>query len=199
VGLRQHLVRSNGRILFHFTADMWPTITPRYEEDGWWHASRDEVTYYECSACEDRRLEGQSKQAARSDADHQACLACATGRARDAKRRARATSKARASARRAEGRPTRKSQRRVDYAVLGSSDDEIGEPQRATQVIRLLFTAADPWNLGKDTAEAGSVILNMDEVQKILREEEESACQSRTVWLTTSKMGWPFMQRRMKS
>ena len=46
--------------------------------------------------------------------------------------------------------------------------------------------------MGKDKAEAGSVILNMDEVWKILREEEETACQSRTVWLTTSQMGWPI-------
>ena len=44
--------------------------------------------------------------------------------------------------------------------------------------------------MGKDTAEAGSVMLNVDEVRQILRDEEESACQSRTVWLTTSQMGW---------
>ena len=125
VVLRQLLVRSNGRILFYFTADMWPTITPRYEKEGWWYAARDEVTYYECSACGDRKLEGQSEQVARSDADHQACSACATRRVRDAKRRARATPKARASARRAEGRPVRESQRRINYVELESSDDEI--------------------------------------------------------------------------
>ena len=45
VGLRQHLVRSNGGILFHRTADMWPTITPRFEKDGWWYAACDEVTH----------------------------------------------------------------------------------------------------------------------------------------------------------
>ena len=44
--------------------------------------------------------------------------------------------------------------------------------------------------MGKDTAEAGSVILNMDEVRKIFRDEEEFAYQNRTVWLTTSQMGW---------
>jgi len=53
--------------------------------------------------------------------------------------------------------------------------------------------------VGKDTAEAGSVILNMDEVRKILRKEEESASQSRTVWLTKARWAGPFMQRRMKS
>ena len=28
VGLRQHLAHSNGSILFHFAASMWPTIPP---------------------------------------------------------------------------------------------------------------------------------------------------------------------------
>ena len=46
--------------------------------------------------------------------------------------------------------------------------------------------------MGKDTAEAGSVTLSVDEVREILRDEEESACQNRTVWLTTSQMGWPI-------
>ena len=129
-----------------------------------------------------------TKQAASSDTDHQAGR-----RARDAKGRAKATPKARASARRADGRPTRKSQRHVNYVELGSSDDEIGgEPQRATREIGLLFTAADPRYVGKDIAGAGSVILNMDEVRKNLREEKEFACQSRTVWLTTSQMSWPI-------
>ena len=101
---------------------------------------------------------------------------------RDAKCRARATPKARSSARRAEGRPARMSQRRVDYVELESSDDGIGrEHQRAELVIGLLFTAADPQYVGKDTAEAGSVILNVGEVRRILRDEKKSECQNRTV------------------
>ena len=74
---------------------------------------------------------------------------------------------------------------------LGSSDDEIGgEPQRAAWVIGLLLTTADPRYVGKDTVEAGSVILSVDEVRKILR--DESACQNRTVWLATSQICWPI-------
>ena len=70
--------------------------------------------------------------------------------------------------------------------------DEIGgELQRAVQVIGLIFTVADPRYVGKDTAEAGSVILNVDEVRKILRDEENSERQNRTVWMT-SQMGWPI-------
>ena len=46
--------------------------------------------------------------------------------------------------------------------------------------------------MGKDTAEAGSVILNVGEVRQILPDEEKSECQNRTVWLTTSQMGWPI-------
>ena len=61
-GLCQRLVQSKGSILFHFTSDMWPTRTPRYEKDGWWYAVRDEVSYYECSACGDRKLEASSSQ-----------------------------------------------------------------------------------------------------------------------------------------
>ena len=65
---------------------------------------------------------------------------------------------------------------------LGSSDDEIGgELQRAVRVIGLLFTIADPRHVGKDTAEAGSVILNVDEVRKILRDEENFERQNKTV------------------
>ena len=170
---------------------MWPTIPPRYEEDGWWYAVHDEVTYYECSVCGERKLEGQSKQAARNDTDHQTCQACFTRRTRDAKHRARA--KAKAPVGRAEGRPVRKSQRHANYVEVGSSDDEIeGEPQRTAWAIGLLFTTADPRYVGKDTAEAGSVIFSVDEVREILRDEKESTCQKWTVWLTTSQMGWPI-------
>ena len=53
-GLRQYLVHSSGRILFHFARTMWRTISPRYVEDGWWYAVRDEITYLVCSVCEER-------------------------------------------------------------------------------------------------------------------------------------------------
>ena len=90
-----------------------------------------------------------------------------------------------------DGRPMRKSQRQVNYVELGSSDDDLEEEsQQAERTVGLLFTTADPRYVGKDTAEAGSVILNMDQVRQILRDEKEFACQDRTLWLTTSQMGW---------
>jgi hypothetical protein len=85
----------------------------------------------------------------------------------------------------------RKSQRQVNYVELGSSDDDLEEEsQQAERAVGLLFTTADPRYVGKDTAEAGSVILSMDQVRQILRDEEEFARQDRTLWLTTSQMGW---------
>ena len=106
---------------------------------------------------------------------------------------ARATPTARALARRAECRPARSSNRHVNYVESESSDDEIGGGlQRAVRVIGLLFTVADPRYVGKDTAEAGSVVLNVDEVRKTLRDEENSERQNRTVRLTTSQMGGPI-------
>ena len=76
---------------------------------------------------------------------------------------------------------------------LGSSDEEIGEElQCDVRVLGLLFSTADPRYVGKDIAEAGSVILNVDEVRQILRDEEHSEQQNRTIWLTTSQMGWPI-------
>ena len=54
------------------------------------------------------------------------------------------------------------------------------------------MTVADPRYVGKDTAEAGSVILDVDEVRQILRDEENSERENRTVWLTTSQMGRPI-------
>ena len=154
---------------------------------------REEITYYKCSACGDRRLEGLSKQAARSGDDQQECPECATRSARGTERRVRATPKARALARRAEGRPAWSSKRHVNYVESGSSDDEIGrELQRAVQIVGLLFTVTDPRHVGKDTSEAGSVVLNVDEVRQILRDEQSNARQNWTVWLTTRQMAWPI-------
>jgi hypothetical protein len=93
VGLRQHFMLSNRRLLLHFAADMWPTINSRYEKDGWWYAAREEITYYVCRECGDRQLEGQSKLAARNDAELQECTKCAARYARVPKRQARATLK----------------------------------------------------------------------------------------------------------
>jgi hypothetical protein len=82
---------------------------------------------------------------------------------------------------------------------VGSSDEEIEEgPQREAWeaweawAIGLLFTTADPRYVGKDREEAGSVLLGVEQVREILRDEEKLACQDGTVWLTTSQMGWPI-------
>ena len=84
-------------------------------------------------------------------------------------------------------RPTRSSIRNVNYVELGSSADEIGdELQQAELLIGLLFTVADSRYIGKDTAEAGSVILNADKVRQLLRSEENTERRNRTVRLTTS-------------
>ena len=76
VGLRQYLVHSKGSVLFHFARTMWQTISPRYGEDGWWYAVREEIAYLECDVCEERILEGQFEQKACNDTDHQTCQAC---------------------------------------------------------------------------------------------------------------------------
>ena len=135
---------------------------------------------------------GQSELTFRNDTDHQTCQACVARRTRDAKRRARASPKAIAPAGRAEGRPVRKSQRHASYVEVGSSDEEIEEgPQREAWAVGLLFTTADPRYVGKDTEEAGSVLLSVEQVREILPGEEKLTCQDKTVWLTTSQMGWP--------
>ena len=46
--------------------------------------------------------------------------------------------------------------------------------------------------MGNDREEAGSVLLGVEQVREILRDEEKLACQDKTVWLTTSQMGWPI-------
>ena len=125
VGLRQYLVHSKGRVLFHFASTMWPTISPRYGEDGWWYAAREEVTYLECGVCEKRILKGQFEQKACNDIGHQTCQACVARRTRDAKRQARASQKAAAPAGRADGRPVRNSKRHISYVEVGSSDEEL--------------------------------------------------------------------------
>jgi hypothetical protein len=80
------------------------------------------------------------------------------------------------------GRPARSSKRHVNYVELGSSDEEIvGELQREVQVLGLHFTTADPRYVGRDIAETGSAVLNVDEVRQILRDEEHTARQNRTV------------------
>jgi len=193
VGLRQYLAHSKGCVLFHFASTMWPTISPRYGEDGWWYAAREEVTYLECGVCEKRILKGQFEQKACNDIDHQTCPACVARRTRDAKRQARASQKAAAPAGRADGRPVRNSKRHISYVEVGSSDEELEEgPQREAWTIGLIFTTADPRYVGKDREEAGSVLLSVEQVREILRGEEKLACQVGTVWLTTSQMGWPI-------
>ena len=193
VGLRQYLVHSKGCVLFHFASTMWPAISPRYGEDGWWYAAREEVTYLECSVCEKRILKGQFEQEACNDIDHQTCQACVARRTRDAKRQARASQKAAAPAGRADGRPIRNSKRHISYVEVGSSDEELEEgPHREAWTIGLIFTTADPRYVGKDREEAGSVLLSVEQVREILRGEEKLACQVGTVWLTTSQMGWPI-------
>ena len=113
--------------------------------------------------------------------------------ARGAKRQAQATLKEGASARREGDRPTRSSKRHINFVELGSFDDEMGEElQQDEKVFGLLFTAADPRYIGKDTAEAGSVILNADDVRQLLHREGSTECPNRTVWLTTSQMGSPI-------
>jgi hypothetical protein len=126
-------------------------------------------------------------------------------RTRDAKRQARASPKATAPAGRAEGRPVRNSKRHISYVSYvchvegGSAEEEREEgPQREAWeaweawAIGLLFTTADPRYVGKDREEAGSVLLGVEQVREILRDEEKLACQDGTVWLTTSQMGWPI-------
>ena len=174
VGLRQHLVHSMGSVLFHFASTMWPTISPRYGEDGWWYAVREEITYLECSGCEARILKGQCEQKACNDTDQQTCQVCVARRTRDAKRQARASPKATAPAGRADGRPVRNSKRHTSYVEVGSSDDELEEgPQREAWTIGLLFTTADPRYVGEDREEAGSVLLSVEQVREILRGEEK--------------------------
>ena len=56
-----------------------------------------------------------------------------------------------------------------------------------SRALGLLFTTADPRYVGKDIAEAGSAILNVDEVQQILRDEEHSEQQNRTMCMVDDK------------
>ena len=75
----------------------------------------------------------------------------------------------------------------------------MAESQQEVRKRGLLFTVADPRCIGRETEEAGSVILNMNQVRKILQSEEDVEHCDGTVWMTTSQMGWPIGEEAGKS
>ena len=69
----------------------------------------------------------------------------------------------------------RSSRRDVNYIDRGTSEEEIkAEPQREGREMGLLFSVVDPRYIGRETEEAGSVILNMDQVRQILQREADT-------------------------
>ena len=85
------------------------------------------------------------------------------------------------------GRPSRSSKRHEKYVEWGSCDDEMGgELQHADQVIGLLFIVADLRYIGRDMAEAGSVMLNAYDVRQLLHCEGDTGRHNRTLWFVTT-------------
>lgn len=199
-GLRHHLAHSGRNTIFRLPTEMWPGSQPRYETGGWWYVACEKVTFRECPEYSDRVPEAEAKSSEGRRRGPRQCEKCGTERARMSRRSSQTTRTGSSKVSGKQSRLRRSSRRDVNYIDRGTSDEEIiAESQQEVRERGLLFTVADPRYIGRETEEAGSVILNMDQVRQILQREEDAEHCDGTVWMTTSQMGWTIGEEAGKS